>query len=217
VQIPMFPLRTVLFPGMPLPLRIFEDRYKTMVAELLESGGVFGVVLIREGDEVGGGAIPHTVGTTARIEECTPIPGGRFSLTARGSQRFRLLRMLEPRPYPFGEVTLIDDAFVEPTPQLKLAIETVRTTFPVYFRLALSLTDQWAQGLRLPASPHALVNFVVPWLQTDEEVKQRLLDLEPAGQRVAALAELIDDLLSRTREEVTEYRRRKFNAIGSQN
>ena len=217
MQIPMFPLRTVLFPGMPLPLRIFEDRYKTMVAELLESGGVFGVVLIREGDEVGGGAIPHTVGTTARIEECTSIPGGRFALTARGSQRFRLLRMLEPRPYPFGEVTLIDDASAEPTPQLKLAVETVRTTFPVYFRLALSLTDQWAQGLRLPTSPHALVNFVVPWLQTDEEVKQRLLDLEPAGQRVAALAELIDDLLGRTREEVAEYRRRKFNAIGSQN
>ena len=217
MQIPMFPLRTVLFPGMPLPLRIFEDRYKTMVAELLESGGVFGVVLIREGDEVGGGAIPHTVGTTARIEECTSIPGGRFALTARGSQRFRLLRMLEPRPYPFGEVTLIDDAPADPTPQLKLAVETVRTTFPVYFRLALSLTDQWAQGLRLPTSPHALVNFVVPWLQTDEEVKQRLLDLEPAGQRVAALAELIDDLLGRTREEVAEYRRRKFNAIGSQN
>lgn len=217
MQIPLFPLRTALFPGMPLPLRIFEDRYKTMVRELLDGGGAFGVILIRDGEEVGGGATPHNVGTTARIEECTPVAGGRFSLTARGAQRFRLLRMLPPRPYPFGEVTLIDDAPVEPTPQLKLAIETVRTTFPVYFRLALSLTDQWAQGLRLPTSPHALVDFLAPWLQTDEEVKQRLLEIEPAAQRVAALAELIDDLLGRTREEVAQYRRGKFNAIGSQN
>ncbi|MGH2634288.1 MAG: LON peptidase substrate-binding domain-containing protein [Tepidiformaceae bacterium] len=217
MQIPLFPLRTALFPGMPLPLRVFEERYKTMVRELLDSGGPFGVILIRDGEEVGGGATPHDVGTTARIEECTPIAGGRFSLTARGHRRFRLLQMLPPRPYPFGEVTLIDDAPVEPTPQLKLAIETVRTTFPVYFRLALSLTDQWAQGLRLPTSPHTLVDFLAPWLQTDEEVKQRLLEIEPAAQRVAALAELIDDLLGRTREEVAQYRRGKFNAIGSQN
>ena len=58
VQIPLFPLRTVLFPGMVLPLRIFEERYKTMVRELLDTGGVFGVLLIREGEEVGGGAKP---------------------------------------------------------------------------------------------------------------------------------------------------------------
>lgn len=217
VQIPLFPLRTVLFPGMPLPLRIFEERYKTMVNELLETRGAFGVVLIREGKEVGGNALPHSVGTTARIEECTRLEGGRFTLMARGAQRFRLIRMLSPQPYPTGEVTLIDDSRPEQSAQLTRAMETVRTTFPVYFRLALSRTDQWAQGLRLPSAPHRLVDFVAPWLQTDEEVKQRLLAIEPADQRVAALAELVDELLGRTREEVDEYRRGKFNAIGSQN
>ena len=65
MEIPVFPLRTVLFPGMALPLRIFEERYRVMVSELLESGGVFGVLLIKEGEEVGGRAKPFTVGTTA--------------------------------------------------------------------------------------------------------------------------------------------------------
>ncbi|HMO54032.1 MAG TPA: LON peptidase substrate-binding domain-containing protein [Tepidiformaceae bacterium] len=216
MEIPLFPLRTVLFPGMPLPLQIFEERYRVMTRELLASGAEFGVLLIREGKEVGGGAIPFEVGTTARIEECEELPGGRFAMTARGMRRFRLVQMLPARPYPFGRVELMDDAEVL-TPQALRASETVRATFPLYFRLALSLTDQWAQGMKLPERPHALVNFLAPWLQIDEEAKQRLLEVEAPADRVAHLAELLDDLLARTREEVVEYRRRKFAGIGSGN
>ena len=216
MQIPLFPLRTVLFPGMPLPLQIFEERYKSMTRELLETGEEFGVLLIRDGKEVGGGAIPHDVGTTARIEESQEVSGGRFVLTARGVHRFRLITMLEPRPYPFGEIELMDDSEVI-TPHVQRAMETVRATFPLYFRLALALTDQWAHGLALPSRPHALVNFLGPWLQVDEEIKQRMLEIEAPADRVAHLAEVLDDLLARTREEVVEYRRRKFGAIGSGN
>jgi Lon protease-like protein len=216
VEIPLFPLRTVLFPGMPLPLQIFEERYRVMTRELLENQGEFGVLLIREGKEVGGGAVPFDIGTTARIEEWEEISGGRFILTARGMRRFRLKRMLSPRPYPYGEVELMDDSEVL-TPQVMRATETVRATFPLYFRLALSLTDQWAQGMKLPERPHALVNFLGPWLQIEEEAKQRMLEIEAPGDRVAHLAEVLDDLLARTRDEVLEYRRRKFAAIGSGN
>lgn len=217
VELPLFPLRTVLFPGMELPLRIFEERYRVMIRELLDSGGEFGVLLIREGEEVGGGAIPHSIGTTARIEECREVEGGRFVLNARGVHRFRLLRMLPARPYPYGEVEYLPDRDEPPTPNLSLAVETVRTTFPLYFRMALSLTDQWAQGLRLPDSPHELVNFLGPWLQVEEDAKQRLLEIEAAADRVAHLAEMIDDLLTRTREEVIEYRRKKFGTLGAEN
>lgn len=202
---------------MALPLRIFEDRYQIMVSELLETGGVFGVVLIREGDEVGGGAKPFEVGTTARIEECAKIGGGRYALTARGGRRFRLLNMLEPRPYPYGEIEIIRDEPAAPSVHLQRAIETVRATFPTYFRLALSLTDQWAQGMTLPTGAHELVNFLAPWVQAEEEAKQRLLEAEPAEERVAQLAELLDELLTRTREEVEEYRRRKFSGPSAEN
>jgi len=217
VELPLFPLRTVLFPGMELPLRIFEERYRVMIRELLDSGGEFGVLLIREGEEVGGGAIPHSMGTTARIEECREVEGGRFVLNARGVHRFRLLRMLPARPYPYGEVEYLPDQDEPITPNLSLAVETVRTTFPLYFRMALSLTDQWAQGLRLPDRPHELVDFLGPWLQVEEEAKQRLLEIEAAADRVAHLAEMIDDLLTRTREEVIEYRRKKFGTLGAGN
>jgi Lon protease-like protein len=217
MEMPLFPLRTVLFPGMPLALRIFEDRYKVMVKELLETGGEFGVLLIREGGELGGNAIPHNVGTLARIEECQEIDGGRYVLTARGRRRFRLSRMMPPKPYPYGEVEILDSGAGPNTPQLAHALETVRTTFPLYFRLAMSLTDQWAQGLKLPARPHPLVDFIAPWLKIEEEAKQRLLEIEDGPQRVAALAEVLDDLLARTRDEVDEHRRRKFNALGSAN
>jgi len=217
VEMPLFPLRTVLFPGMPLPLRIFEERYKTMVAELLQSGGEFGVLLIREGREVGGGAQPHDRGTLARIEESQELAGGRYALEARGTRRFRLIRMLPPRPYPYGEVEVLEDIQPPSSPQLSHAMETVRTTFPLYFRLAMSLTDQWAMPMKLPTRAHELVNFIGPWLQVEEETKQRLLELEGGQERVAQLAEVLDDLLMRTREEVDEHRRRKYQALGSGN
>jgi len=217
LQLPLFPLKTVLFPGAQLPLTIFEERYRAMVRELLESGGQFGVVLIRAGNEVGPGAIPHDVGTTARIEECEELDGGRFRLQARGIQRFALKRMLSPRPYPFGEVELIDDTTIAHDQRLARATETVRAVFPVYFRMALQLTDQWSRGIALPDSPHRLVNFLGPWLQTDEEVKQRLLEIIPAADRVAHLAEVLDDLVTRTGREVAEYKRRKYAGLGAGN
>lgn len=218
MEIPLFPLRTVLFPGMPLPLQIFEERYKTMTRELLASGGVFGVILIREGSEVGGGALPYPVGTAAAIEESRELPNGRFILTARGRRRFRLVRMLQPRPYPYGEVEMIvDDDGGRDDAKVARAMETVRATFPAYFRLALSLTDQWARGMKLPSRPHDLVDFLAPWIQVDETVKQRLLEIEPAAQRLAHLAEVLDDLLTRTREQVIEHQRQKFGALGSDN
>jgi Lon protease-like protein len=217
VELPLFPLRTVLFPGMPLPLQIFEHRYRVMTRELLDRGGEFGVLLIREGNEVGGGAIPHTVGTTAVIEQCQELPDGRFMLTARGRARFRLERMLPPRPYPYGEISYIVDVPDERDPRLQSALETVRATFPLYFRMALALTDQWARGMKLPRDPHGLVDFLAPWIQVDESVKQRLLEIEPAAERVAHLAEVLDDLVGRTREQVTEHHRAKWFGLGRAN
>ncbi|MDZ7729499.1 MAG: LON peptidase substrate-binding domain-containing protein [Dehalococcoidia bacterium] len=213
-EMPLFPLQTVLFPGAPLPLVIFEERYKVMLQELLDSGGEFGVVLIRQGREVGGDAEPFDVGTLARIEQCDEVEGGRYRVQARGLRRFRLLNMLPARPYPYGEIELLDDSTYTEEERLFRAVETVRTVFPLYFKMALMLTDQWARGITLPESPHRLVNFLAPWLQVDEEVKQRLLELDSAADRVGYLAEVLDELVERTRDEVEEYRLRKWATLG---
>ena len=167
----------MLFPGHELPLQIFEERYKTMVRELLESGGVFGVILIKHGAEVGGSAVPYDVGTTAVIEEHRELPGGRYQLDTRGRDRFRLVRMLEPRPYPYGEIEFLDDAYDPGDVQLKAAFETARATFPVYLRLALALSDQWARDLSLPSEPHRFVNTVAPccrWKKRASSASSRL-------------------------------------------
>ena len=89
----LFPLHTVLFPGMALPLHIFEPRYRRMVHACLTSREPFGVVLIRAGREVGGPAVPYHIGTLARIRHVEHLPDGRMNIEAVGEQRFRLLQL----------------------------------------------------------------------------------------------------------------------------
>ncbi len=89
MQIPLFPLNTVLFPGGPLPLRIFEARYIDMIGERMRSGAPFGVVLIHEGQEAGA-ASTYSVGTLARITDWYQGSDGLLGVTAVGEQRFRI-------------------------------------------------------------------------------------------------------------------------------
>ncbi len=89
MQIPLFPLNTVLFPGGPLPLRIFEARYIDMISERMRSAAPFGVVLIHEGQEAGA-ASTYTVGTLAHITDFYQGSDGLLGVTAIGEQRFRI-------------------------------------------------------------------------------------------------------------------------------
>ena len=93
VRLALFPLHTVLFPGMALPLHIFEPRYRRMVHACLRDQEPFGVVLIRAGREVGGPAVPYTIGTLARIRHVDHLPDGRMNIEAVGEERFRLIQL----------------------------------------------------------------------------------------------------------------------------
>ena len=90
--VPIFPLATVLYPGMRLPLLIFEPRYMEMAKACLKHDSAFGVCLIREGEEVGTPAVPETVGCLARIAEWDMETVGILKVKAEGLERFRLLR-----------------------------------------------------------------------------------------------------------------------------
>ena len=89
MQIPLFPLNTVLFPGGPLPLRIFESRYLDMISGCMKDDGPFGVLLIRDGHEAGPAAT-HNVGTLARVTDWYQGSDGLLGITAIGGERFRL-------------------------------------------------------------------------------------------------------------------------------
>ncbi len=112
---PMFPLNTVLFPGVTMPLHVFEDRYRALVHHLLaipeKSDRVFGVVAIREGYEVGshGAQSVHRVGCLAQMTTVEPHPDGRFDIEIVGRQRLRLDSMDTSGSYLVGEVVLLED------------------------------------------------------------------------------------------------------------
>lgn len=109
-RLPLFPLNLVLFPGQPLGLHIFEERYKEMLAHCLRTDKKFGVVLIREGREARGPlARVWDVGTIARIEEWQPLPGGRFQLKARGNERFHLRELNEEKEYLRADVEILPE------------------------------------------------------------------------------------------------------------
>jgi Lon protease-like protein len=90
LELPLFPLHTVLFPGGSLPLRIFEARYMDMIGRCMRQGGGFGVCLIRHGGETGGGAEPFAVGTRVRIADWDRLPDGLLGVRIVGERRFRI-------------------------------------------------------------------------------------------------------------------------------
>jgi uncharacterized protein len=110
MNVPIFPLHTVLYPEGPLPLRIFEPRYLGMISSCLKAGGPFGVVLIRQGSETGP-ATTFDVGTLAQIVDWYQGSDGVLGITAVGGQRFRILACEdEPDGLKVGEVELLVDA-----------------------------------------------------------------------------------------------------------
>ena len=105
-RLAMFPLSTVLFPRVELPLRVFEPRYQILLADCLAGEPEFGVVLIDRGREVGGGDHRVGLGTVARIEAASPMAHGHWLLATRGTRRVRVAQWLPDDPYP---VALVED------------------------------------------------------------------------------------------------------------
>src|SRR5258706_11763431 len=105
----MFPLGTVLYPHVLIPLRIFEARYREMTRDLLAGDGRFGVVLIERGSEVGGGDTRSDFGCVAQLVQAQQAPDGRFALMAIGVERLRVHEWLPDDPYPRAVVQLIED------------------------------------------------------------------------------------------------------------
>ena len=107
LEMPLFPLNTVLFPGMPINLHIFEERYQLMIQRCLEESLTFGVVLISDGTEaLGDLATPHTIGCTAQITQVEKLNMGRMNIVAVGKNRFRIQELDDSNPYLMGQIDL---------------------------------------------------------------------------------------------------------------
>src|SRR5262249_60076841 len=134
MELPLFPLNSVLCPGIALPLHIFEERYRALVRHCIETTSPFGIVLIREGREVGTGAISFTgIGTIAEIRDAGRYEDGRYDLLVVGTRRFEIRRVLSrKRPYLVAQGDVLEgDVGDEETAQ-RLAMAATRrlVTYP---------------------------------------------------------------------------------------
>lgn len=189
-RLPLFPLNTVLFPNASLPLQIFEERYKLMLRECMESDNRFGVALIREGPEVGGPAVPHEIGTVAHITQVNRIEGDRFFVSAVGVQRFRVIDVTQREPFVAADVELLEDASPDLTSSDEVVLEATEA-FSDYARASVGVAGGWVSRTRVPSEPEALSYHIANTVQMDLGEKQRLLEHDSSASRLAAEVELL--------------------------
>jgi Lon protease-like protein len=190
-EMPLFPLNAVLLPYQTLPLHVFEDRYREMIGECLSSGRDFGVVLIREGDEVGGDAEPYLVGTSARVVEHKPLSDGRIDLLAVGERRFRVRKIDRSRPFLVG--------FVEPIVELEWSdsgqnhglLLRAKEAFEHHLRNIFGRQDVNIT-IQFPDDPVALSFAIAGFVNLPAIAKQRLLELTDTSTRLSELIPVLE-------------------------
>ncbi len=128
--LPLFPLNTVLFPGGPLPLRIFEPRYMDMIGDCMRQDTGFGVCLIRNGQEVGQAADIYTVGTLAKVIDFEVAQEGMLGILVQGQQRFQVQRSwVKPNQLLMGDISWLEDEVPCPIPDTCHALADMLQAF----------------------------------------------------------------------------------------
>ena len=208
----LFPLNTVLFPGAVLNLHVFEERYRKMIAECLDTGEAFGVVLIRDGEEASDPAVtPHDVGTTAEIAEVTPLPAGRYYISTTGGRRFRIENIVSRDPYLLAEVEFFDDDEEDTDARASELTHRVLGEFREYVRLLVAFSGA-TQEVDVPNDPIDASYVVGDALQVADGLKQRLLELRTAEARLAAELGFLRRLLPQLRS-LLERKRSQENVV----
>ena len=183
-KIPLFPLSTVLFPGGTIPLQIFEDRYHSMVQDCLDTDSKFGIVLIKEGQEVGGNAVPHKVGTLARITKIRKHPQNRLYLTAVGETRFNIIELIQDKAYLEGLVEIHNPPPAEDIEEQSL--KEARTAAFRHLKAIVSMNGGWVKKAQtpLPTDPDQLSFFLAQLIQGSNKVRQTILEEASIKKRI---------------------------------
>jgi Lon protease-like protein len=183
-EIPLFPLNVVLMPGTPLPLHIFEERYKQMVEECLEAETEFGMVLA---DEAG----TRRVGCTAKIVELVQrYEDGRMVILVEGSQRFELNNVLTGKPYYVGEVEYLDDGSGEDV--TALAEECI-----ALLERVIEAATEGSVGIEIEP-PYRNLSFAIAGrIEFDLETRQEILELPTEKERLGKVKELLTEAVER--------------------
>jgi Lon protease-like protein len=188
VELPLFPLNVVLFPGMVLPLHIFEERYKSMMGDCIERQVPFGVALIKEGQEVGPPAEPLGVGTSARIIRVDRLEDGRMNLLTLGEKRFETAEIIQRRPHVIGQVRYLREEAGEVASEI---LAEIREGFSTFLRNLSTLSGGWSSQPEVPQEPVELSYGVAARLDLPQNLGQALLESSTAGERLERLVPLL--------------------------
>jgi hypothetical protein len=212
MQLPYFPLHTVVFPHLPLPIHVFEERYRAMATDLMVEGspyaGRFVVSMIVDGPEVGGDAATRPIGTICEVRSAERFPDGRWVLLAVGVTRARLgaidrsgpyaLVEVEPVPEPVGDGAALMlgpaqralDAYLATVKRFVVRAASVGGESPESTDVAASL-DRVLKPIQLPDDPVAASYAIAGVVQVELSRKQHLLEQPDAATRLRAELELL--------------------------
>jgi Lon protease-like protein len=221
MELPLFPLHTVLCPGIALPLHVFEERYRSLVSHCIETSSPFGVVLIRDGSEVGGGSVSFSaIGTLAEIRQAGRYPDGRYDLLVVGTGRFAIDDVaVGVQPYLVAQVTALEDEVGDEAVARRLANRTTRR-FVHYLELLQPRDGESAEEIDvrvevetenvmppgspgqddepterrvvIPDDPTTLSYLLAGIIQIELPRRQALLEADTTEDRLRDLLQLID-------------------------
>ena len=187
VEMPLFPLASVLFPGGRLQLRIFEPRYLDLVRECTRYGTGFGVCLILQGQEVGEPAVPAAIGTIARISDFHRDDDGLLGIVAEGGERFRVARSrVRSDGLLRGDVEVWPS---EPEQQVPVEFALLQT---ILERLIETMAPHWRDAPRDAYDDASWLGFrLAELLPLDAGEQQRMLELDDPVRRLAELRDIL--------------------------
>ncbi|MFC5728456.1 MULTISPECIES: LON peptidase substrate-binding domain-containing protein [Nocardioides] len=192
-QLPMFPLNAVVYPGVSLPLRVFEDRYRALVHHLLRiddpAERLFGSVAIREGYEVGdhGAQSLFRVGVRLQLTEVESHTDGTFDIVAVGRDRIQLDRLRTSEAYPVGEVTDLPEGETDVPPEV---VARARATFAAYRQVLREIASDPLDGA-LPQDPVYLSWTLAACAPLPMAERQELLEAPDAAERLMLVTDLL--------------------------
>lgn len=191
-RIPLFPMNTILFPGMPLQLHIFEKRYTIMMKQVLSSDPLFGVVLIRRGVEsLGPLAEPYLIGTLARIIEVEQLDGGKMNITIVGENRFHITEIYKDEPFLNADITEFPLEYKRPLDVLR-RIRPLRNHVHYYLQTIDKLNDSPMDlsQIEMPEDPISFLYLAASLLQIPSHEKFPILSSPTALEVCMAVERL---------------------------
>jgi Lon protease-like protein len=191
IELPMFPLGSVLLPGTAVSLHIFEPRYRALARHCVDGDGRLGVVLIERGSEVGGGDVRFDVATRGRIADAVELDDGRWIMAVVGEDRVRVRRWLADDPYPRAEVTVCVDG---PAPVLAARRPELDRLLGRVLALQAELGEAVVDpSVTLPADTAVAIWHAVGLVPLGSLDAQRVLGTDGATERLDLVLSMLED------------------------